>query len=127
MSIEQRSVFAELLELSHRLLAQEKRSKDKVYSLHEPHVYCVSKGEARCPYEFGFKVSLVVTHKQGFALSSRALEKPSYDGHTLASALDHGREISGIDIKRAFVDRGYKGVVCGKVQELGFCNFLTNI
>lgn len=106
---EQSPVFAELLELSRRLLSQEKRSKDKVYSLHEPHVYCISKGKARSPYEFGSKVSLVVTHKQGFALSSQALEKASYDGHTLASALVHGAKISGVDIKRAFVDRGYKG------------------
>lgn len=109
MSPEQKHVFAELLELSNRLLAQEKHSKDKVYSLHEPHVYCISKGKARCPYEFGSKVSLVVTHKQGFALSSQALEKPSYDGHTLAPALVHGAKISGIKIKRAYVDRGYKG------------------
>ena len=42
-------------------------------------------------------------------LSSQALEKPSYDGHTLASALAHGAKISGVAIKRAFVDRGYKG------------------
>ena len=109
MRPEQSCVFAELLELSRRLLAQEKRSKDKVYSLHEPDVYCISKGKARCPYEFGFKVSLVVSHKQGFALSSQALEKPSYDGHTLSSSLTHGAKISGVGVKRAFVDRGYKG------------------
>lgn len=109
INTEQSPVFANLLELSRRLLAQEKRSKDKVYSLHEPLVYCISKGKARCPYEFGSKVSLVVTHKQGFALSSQALEKPSYDGHTLAPALAHGSKISGINIKRVFVDRGYKG------------------
>jgi len=109
MRPEQSPVFADLLALSRRLLVQEKRSKEKVYSLHEPHVYCISKGKARCPYEFGSKVSLVVSHKQGLALSSQALEKASYDGHTLSSALAHGAKVSGVDVKRAFVDRGYKG------------------
>lgn len=109
MSPDQEGVFAELLGLAKKLLVQERNSKDKVYSLHEPHVYCISKGKARCPYEFGSKVSLVVTHKQGFALSSQALERPSYDGHTLAPSLAHGAKISGVNIKQAFVDRGYKG------------------
>ena len=62
------SRFDELLTLSKRLLSQEKKSKDKLYSLHAPEAYCVSKGKARTPYEFGCKVSFVITHKQGLAL-----------------------------------------------------------
>lgn len=108
MSPEQSEIFSELLSLARRLLLQERNSKNKVYSLHEPHVYCIAKGKARKPYEFGSKVSLVVTHKQGLALSAQALEKPSYDGHTLADALVHGRKISGVSAKRTFVDRGYR-------------------
>lgn len=108
ISPEQSVIFSELLDLAKKLLSQEKKSKNKIYSLHEPRVYCISKGKARTPYEFGSKVSLVVSHKQGLALSSQALEKPSYDGHTLADSLSHSSEISGVPVKRTFVDRGYR-------------------
>ena len=101
--------FAELLALSKRLLEQTKTSKNKVYSLHAPHVYCVAKGKARRPYEFGAKVSLVVSHKQGLALGALALERPAYDGHTLEGALEQACRISGRPVSQAFVDRGYKG------------------
>lgn len=95
--------------MSNRLLIQEKKSKNKLYSLHEPTTYCIAKGKARSPYEYGHKVSLVVTHKQGLALSSQALEKCSYDGHVLSESVDKAKEISGNDITKIFVDRGYRG------------------
>jgi len=61
----------------------------------------IRKGKARKPYEFGSKVSPLVIHKQGLALSSQAFEKSSYDDHTLSGALAHGSKISGVSIKRA--------------------------
>ena len=74
----------------------------------------MSKGKARTPYEFGVKVSLVVSHKQGLALSSQALEKSLYDGHTLKDSLEKAQEITGIRPQKSFVDKGYRG---HKVQE----------
>ncbi len=109
MEPHQAIVFKALLDISKKLLAQEKKSKNKVYSLHEPHISCISKGKARTPYEFGSKVSLVISHKQGFVLSSQGLANNPYDGHTLAEALAKGAKTSGVSIKQAFVDRGYKG------------------
>ena len=106
---EQKEKFQDLWPLAEKLLTQEKQSKDKVYSLHAPHTYCISKGKARQPYEFGTKVSLVISHKQGFALSAQALDKPMYDGHTLKSALQKAQDITGIAIHQSFVDKGYKG------------------
>lgn len=101
--------FAPLLNKSKRLLSQTKKSKNKLYSLHAPEAYCISKGKAGKPYEFGCKVSLVVTHKQGLALSSQALHENQYDGHTLSSSLSHAEEMSDVMIHQAFVDKGYKG------------------
>lgn len=66
-------VFDEALEKSRRLLRQTKDFKDKLYSLHAPAVECIGKGKAHKRYEFGGKVSLAVTHKQGLVLSSQAL------------------------------------------------------
>ena len=37
------------------LLQQTTKSKNKLYSLHEPHVECISKGKAHKRYEFGVK------------------------------------------------------------------------
>ena len=108
-SAEQRPAFQELLALSNRLLIQTKTSKNKVYSLHAAHVYCMSKGKARKPYEFGTKVSLVITHKQGLALSSQALKTNQHDAHTLKDALENASTISDHAIDKAFVDRGYRG------------------
>jgi len=101
--------FTELLTIGKQLLKQSKHSKNKVYSVHEPQVYCIAKGKARTAYEFGCKVGLVLTHKQGLVLSSKAWESCVYDGHTLQANLDQAEKLSGHSIKRAFVDRGYKG------------------
>jgi IS5 family transposase len=108
-SLELRTHFSDLLALSKRLLSQEKKSKNKLYSLHEPEAYCIAKGKPHKPYEFGCKVSLVVTHKQGLALSSQALLENQYDGHTLGSSLKKAEAIAKSVIHSVFVDKGYKG------------------
>ena len=46
---------AETLALFNKVLAQEKNSKNKIYSLHKPDVYCVAKGKAHKKYEYGCK------------------------------------------------------------------------
>jgi IS5 family transposase len=106
---ELQEIFADLLAMCKRLLSQDKKSKNKLYSLHAPETYCVAKGKARTPYEFGCKVSLVLTHKQGLALSSQALPENQYDGHVLASSLKKAESLAQAAIDEAFVDRGYKG------------------
>jgi IS5 family transposase len=100
--------FKDLINKAKRLLTQEKDTANKLYSLHAPEVQCIAKGKANKRYEFGCKTSLVITHNQGLALSSRALPDNPYDGHTLKSPLSHAEKMSGIKIERSFVDRGYK-------------------
>lgn len=102
-------VFNEVLNLSKRLLEQTKTSKNKLYSLHAPEAYCIAKGKARTPYEFGCKVSLIVTHKQGLALSSRALSQAFYDGHILEDSLKNAESNTSSSIKQTFADKGYRG------------------
>lgn len=97
-----------LVERVEAILKQEKTDKNKIYSLHED-VDCIAKGKAHKKYEFGSKVSLVVTHKEGLVLSSRALSGNPYDGHTLEGALENAEKLSGRQIREAFVDKGYRG------------------
>lgn len=102
-------IFTPILNQTKRLLAQERKSKNKLYSLHEPEVHCISKGKAHKRYEFGCKVSITTTHKQGLVISSEALPGNPYDGHTLKPALESSERITGVKIESAFVDKGYKG------------------
>jgi IS5 family transposase len=53
------------LELFEKILSQQRDSKNKIYSIHEPHVYCVAKGKDYKKYEFGSKVSIARTKKNG--------------------------------------------------------------
>ena len=102
-------IFSTQLNQTKRLLTQQKTDKKKLYSLHEPNVDCISKGKARTRYEFGCKVSLATTHKQGLVIASQAIAGNPYDGHTLKSALTKSEELTKVKIKSACVDKGYKG------------------
>jgi len=97
------------LELFTRALNQKREDKNKVYSLHEPHTECISKGKAHKKYEFGNKVSIIIGKKTGIVLGALSLEKNDYDGHTLPGALEQFKEINRYEPKRALVDLGYKG------------------
>jgi IS5 family transposase len=92
-----------------RLLKQQQNDSHKLYSLHEPHVACISKGKAHKKYEFGNKVSVCVTNKESFIVGTQGLEGNPYDGHTLKGALDQATEITGTRPERCYVDRGYRG------------------
>jgi len=54
---------AERWALYERVLAQQPKDKHKIYSLHEPDVYCVGKGKDHKRYEYGRKASVVSTVK----------------------------------------------------------------
>jgi len=43
------------LDLFKKVLAQKKQGSNKIYSLHEPEVQCISKGKEHKKYEFGLK------------------------------------------------------------------------
>jgi transposase, IS5 family len=95
--------------LAERLLRQKPKDQRKLYALHEPEVDCISKGKARVRYEFGSKVSVATTHKEGFVVGMRAMPGNPYDGHTLREALEQVEILTGTRTTRAFVDRGYRG------------------
>ena len=101
--------FARLLGLVERLMAQKPKDKDKLYALHAPEVVCIAKGKARTPYEFGAKIGIAVTNREGLVLAAKAFTGNPYDGHTLAATLDQARSVGGVAAQRIYVDRGYRG------------------
>lgn len=101
--------LARELQMAKRLLSQQRHDTNKLYSLHEPHVACISKGKAHKKYEFGNKVSFCVTNKEGFITGVESLEGNPYDGHTLQGTLDQTTRLTGVRPERCYVDRGYRG------------------
>lgn len=101
--------FARELELFKKVLSQQKDSKDKIYSLHEPQVYCMSKGKAHKKYEYGCKASVVLTQKTGIIVGAMTFKTNVYDGHTLEEVLQQAETLTGKSLKTATVDRGYLG------------------
>lgn len=98
------------LEIAQRLHQQQRNSKDKLYALHAPEVECLAKGKARTPYEFGVKVSVAVTAKEGLVVGMRSMPGNPYDGHTADSQLEQVSILTGHTPKIALADRGYRGV-----------------
>ena len=110
------------LERAERIRSQQRHSKNKLYALHAPEVECIGKGKARKPYEFGVKVSIAVTHKQGLMVGARSFTGNPYDGHTLSAQIEQStnlmQDLGGgvgkgagrlIRPKQAIVDLGFRG------------------
>ena len=74
---------------------------------------CIGKGKASAPYEFGVKASIVTTNARTpggqFVLHARALPGNPYDGHTLGAVIEATERLTGREIERAYVDKGYRG------------------
>ena len=85
---------ATLMERAERIRTQQRHTKNKLYALHAPEAECISKGKARNPYEFGVKVSLVVTHKQGLMVGARSFPGNPYRSLLQCSRRDGPRPTS---------------------------------
>jgi IS5 family transposase len=107
------SALRTLMERAHRIRTQQRNDKNKLYALHAPEVECIGKGKARKPYEFGVKVSVAITHKQGLMVGTKRFTGNPYDGHTLAGQLAQVGILTagvGVEPKQVIVDLGYRGV-----------------
>jgi len=95
--------------LYERVLRQQLKDKNKIYSLHEPDVYCIGKGKDHKPYEYGNKVSVAATSKTNIIVGVVSHEHNIHDNHSLPEVLDHIKSSRGKAVKDAVCDRGYRG------------------
>jgi IS5 family transposase len=107
-------VFEWPLARASQIRSQQQRQRGwKLYSFHAPEVECIGKGKASAPYEFGVKTSIVTTNARApggqFVLHAKALPGNPYDGHTLRAAIEDTERLTGRQIERAYVDKGYRG------------------
>ena len=108
------AAFALPLARASQIRGQQQRQRGwKLYSFHAPETECIGKGKASAPYEFGVKVSIVTTNARApggqFVLHAKALPGNPYDGHTLREVIDQTQKLTGREIERAYVDKGYRG------------------
>lgn len=108
MDDHQLSFYRKDLELFVKVISQERGDKDKVYSLHEPDVQCISKGKEDKKYEFGNKSAIAKT-RSGLIVSALAFLGNPYDGHTLSAHWEQIRRLTGHTPKEILTDRGYRG------------------
>ena len=70
----------------------------------------MAKGKARTRDEFGVKVSVAVTAKEGRVVGMRSMPGNPYCGHTVESQLEQVEILTGEAPNIAPADRGYRGV-----------------
>jgi transposase, IS5 family len=100
--------YREELDVLYRVLTQQRDDTNKVYSVHEPEVLCISKGKEHKQYEFGNKSSFAYTRTSGIIVGAMAIDGNIYDGRTLKPQLAQVEELTGGKVRKAIVDRGYK-------------------
>lgn len=107
------AAFKVALERAETIFGQQPDDKAKLYALSAPEVECIGKGKARTRYEFGVKTAIATTNERArggqFVLGIMALPGAPYDGHTLAGQIHQVGKLTGVDVKRAYVDHGYRG------------------
>ena len=101
--------YSQEISIFQQILKQEQNSTNKIYSIHEPQVYCISKGKDHKKYEYGSKASIVVTKNSGIIVGAVHFSKNKYDGHTLPETLKQTTELVGRKPKVAICDRGFRG------------------
>ncbi|MCL2651927.1 MAG: IS5 family transposase [Candidatus Azobacteroides sp.] len=111
MSSVQQSFYKKDIELYKQAVNQQKNDKNKVYSLHKPFTKCISKGKPHKQYEFGNKVGLITTGKQGrkIIIGVKAFIENLFDGHTIEPLLNQLEKNKLTLPKEIIYDRGGKG------------------
>ena len=102
-------MYAHNLGHFYRVLNQQQKDGNKIYSLHETEVRCIAKGKKAKKYEFGNKVSLVKTMKSGIIVGALFFKENLYDADTLEPQLAQVERLTGKLPETASADRGYRG------------------
>jgi IS5 family transposase len=109
LSVDALQHYSSLFDIFDRVLDQQRKSSKKVYSIHEPDVYCIGKGKAHRKYEFGAKASIAVTKNSGIIVAAVSHPENIHDSKTLIEVISQSSELRGQCPKVAICDRGYRG------------------
>jgi IS5 family transposase len=109
LSKERLAYHQETFTLFMKVVNQKQKDKEKIYALHEPHIYAIAKGKDHKKYEYGTKASIITTKNSGIIIGVVAHEKNTHDSKTLEAALSAANANRTKPIKEAICDRGYRG------------------
>lgn len=100
--------YQDKLALFAQVLNQQKNDKHKIYSLHEPAVACIAKGKVAKKFEFGSKVSVAMSKNRNIVLGVVSFKGNPHDSKTIEGTLEQVERLTGKEIQKAIVDRGYR-------------------
>jgi transposase, IS5 family len=109
LSEDQLLVHNERLAFLQSILDQRPGGEDHIYSVHAPEVACIAKGKVHPKYEFGSKVSIIITKTTNIIVGALNFQGNPYDGHTLEPALDQCEDLTDQRPRLAIGDLGYRG------------------
>jgi IS5 family transposase len=97
-----------------RALTQERNSKNKIFSLHEPQRACIAKGKAHKAYEFGTKVMCCKrTTNRSYLFCKKIFRQSTRYSKTLEESLAQSERVrkhtEGTMPEIASTDRGFRG------------------
>ena len=101
--------YSSLFKIFEQVLDQKRNTSNKIYSIHEPEVYCIGKGKAHKKYEFGAKASIAVTKNSGIIVGAVSHPQNVHDSKTLVDVISQSSELRGQCPTVAICDRGYRG------------------
>lgn len=103
-----RAARQEELDRYRQVVNQERLDTNKIYSLHEPEVCCITKGKEHRKYEFGAKAAVVMTKTNCIIVGAKSFRN-EYDGDTLKGVLEQVSSVRKHAPETAFCDRGFRG------------------
>ncbi|QFZ15687.1 IS5 family transposase [Anabaena sp. YBS01] len=110
LPLDKLGIYLPKLKLYQRVLSQKREDTDKIYSLHEPHVKCFTKGKEHKKFEFGSKASFLICQQTGIIMGALNFTATLHDAKTLPEVLEQYQRLNNKEATDVFVDRGYKGI-----------------
>lgn len=103
-------VYQDKFEMFTKVISQKRGDSNKIYSLHESHIYAMAKGKDNKSYEYGTKASIVSTFDKCVIVGAVSHDTNIHDSKTLEAAIAHASTTRDKPIVEAICDRGYRGV-----------------
>ena len=95
LSLARLGAYLPALKLYQRVLSQKRGDSDKIYSLHEPDVKCYSKGKEHKKFEFGSKVSIIISQSTGIIMGAVNFTQSLHDSKTIPEVLEQFERLNG--------------------------------
>jgi transposase, IS5 family len=109
MSEEHKRKYQEKLQVLNQVLTQQRKNKNKIYSIHKPYTDCIAKDKAHIKYEFGNKIGLNIDAKNLIIQSILAFRGNPHDSKTIEPLIKQSLKLNGYIPNEIVYDRGGRG------------------